>query len=480
MLPITTAEVAVLKVRRETATLHGEALGQLSAPSFCVFLRLFVRLRWLAVAATVGTIAFFQIVVKTTYNYPALYGVAAGIFAYNAFFFVLSRRGCAGKGVENQRASRANALVQINLDLVALFGLLHFAGGLENPCVMFFLFHVVIAGILLKPRWALVEAGVATFLIFALGLFERSGVLAHYHATAILGESELTDSWLFVLGLSSMLATTIFFLSTFTILLMRERHKQRALTLSLLADVSKKNTKLLRVDEGRRGLLAVASHDLKAPIATVAGYLMTLKGGYLGEVSDKQISILEKCLGRLDGLKDFVSDVLSWTAIESGEMQMAMRSTDVKDLLGEVVERYGDPAANKEIDLVLKVDNGLPEVILAVERMRQVFANLLSNAAKYTPEGGCVEIHVKRGEGGGVEVAVKDTGIGMSPEDQEHLFEGFFRSSAVRGRFEGTGLGLSLAKGIVEAHHGRLWATSELGEGSTFYVELPLGAPGGV
>jgi signal transduction histidine kinase len=447
--------------------------NQLRAPGFCVFLRLFVRLRWLAVLATLGVIAFFQFVVGSKFNYPVLYALAGLILAYNIVFYALTKRHCPTDETEDRRVSRINALVQINVDLVALFWLLHFSSGLENPCVLFFLFHVVIAGILLKPRYALLEAGVASVLVLGLGLLERFGVLAHYHSTEILGPVELTDSWLFVLGLSAMLIVTMFFLSAFAILIMRERHKQRELTVTLLGDLAEKNEQLLRVDAGRRGLLAVASHDLKSPIAAVAGYLMTLKAGYIGEVSDKQITVLDKCLHRLEGLKDFVSDVLSWTAIESGEMRMAMRPARAERLLEEVVDEYRDRAVEEQITLALSVDPGLPEVQLTPERMLQVFRNLLSNAVKYTLEGGEVDVRAQVSGSGGVLISFRDTGIGMTPEDQKHLFEGFFRASSVKGRFEGTGLGLSLVHGIVGAHDGRIWVESEVNVGSTFYVELP-------
>lgn len=466
LLRITTSEFAAVEQA-------GIDPARLRAPGFCVFLRLFVRLRWLAVVATFGAIAFFQFVVGSSFDYPMLYALAGLILAYNIVFYVLTKRHCPTDETEDRRFSRINALVQINLDLFALFWLLHFSSGLENPCVLFFLFHVVIAGILLRPRWALLEAAVASLLVLALGLLERSGVLAHYHSKEILGPVELTDSWLFVLGLSAMVTVTIFFLSAFTILIMRERHKQRELTVALLDDLAEKNEQLVRVDAGRRGLLAVASHDLKSPIAAVAGYLMTLKAGYIGEVSDKQVDVLDKCLRRLEGLKDFVSDVLSWTAIESGEMRMAMRPARVERLLEEVVEEYRDRAAEQQIALELAIEGGLAEVQLTPERMLQVFRNLLSNAVKYTLEGGEVKVRAQPSGAGGVLISIQDTGIGMSPEDQKHLFEGFFRASAVKGRFEGTGLGLSLVKGIVDAHDGRIWAKSEVNVGSTFFVELP-------
>lgn len=449
--------------------------AMLRSPGFCAYLRLFVRLRWLAIIATVAVILFFQIFIKSKFEYFFLYAISGCILLYNVGFWIYTRRNCLLDDVEDgvlYRRSRINALLQINFDLVALFSLLHFSSGLENPCVLFFVFHVVIAAALLKPRWALLEAAFASSLIFALGLLEHYSILDHYHAFEILGRVELTDSWLFVLGLPAMITTTIFFLSFFTILLMRERNRRREIIVALMENLSHSNKQLMRVDEGRRALLAVASHDLKSPIAAVASYLATLKGGYIGEVSEQQVAVLDKCLHRLDGLKEFVNDVLSWTAIQSGELTMSMRKARLEPIVDKVLSHYRDRANERSITIESDLKD-LPEVTIAPERISQVFENLVSNAIKYSHEGGVVSLDAALNDEH-IILSVKDEGIGMSDEDQAHLFEGFFRASSVKTKIEGTGLGLSLVKGIVKAHGGKIWAESKLGKGSTFFVQLPF------
>ncbi|MBW2735584.1 MAG: HAMP domain-containing histidine kinase [Deltaproteobacteria bacterium] len=427
----------------------------------CYFLRLLIQLRWLAAGATAATIFVFQQWIGTSFPYPLLYLNAAFIALYNLGFYLYVHKNCpldppsleTAVDQQRNRAFRNVGLLQINLDLIALFSLLHFSGGLENPCVLFFIFHVVIAGILLSPRWALAEAVFASF------------------PKEILSGLDLTHAWLFVLGLPTMLSLTMLGLSLFTILIMRERRRRSVEIVCLSQDLVTKNEQLLRADEGRRGLLAVASHDLKSPIAAVAGYLMTLRGGYIGEINDRQGEVLDKCLTRLDGLKNFVSDVLSWTAIESGQLRMEMRRIDLMPLLEQVVEHYRDRAKSKGISLELEGIEALPEVEATPERMVQVFENLISNAVKYTEKGGVVVIAEVRPQV--LRIIVRDTGIGLSATEQERLFEGFFRAKKVRKKIEGTGLGLSLVKGLVEAHQGTIWVESQEGHGSSFIVELP-------
>jgi signal transduction histidine kinase len=141
-----------------------------------------------------------------------------------------------------------------------------------------------------------------------------------------------------------------------------------------------------------------------------------------------------------------------------------------------VVEQYAGRAAEKEIDLSAKVAEGLPPIIANELRITQAIRNLVSNAVKYTPEGGRVLVEAKLGEGT-IRMSVTDNGPGISAEDQSRLFKEFSRvgSQETRG-MAGTGLGLAIVRSVVESIKGRVWVESELGEGSTFVIELPLGS----
>ena len=374
------------------------------------------------------------------------------------------------------RGNRAVALLQINLDFAALFCLLHFSGGLENPFVLFFLFHVVIAGILLEPPLAAAEAALAVVLILLLGVLENAGSLAHYHPTQILGSLELAHNWMFALGLPALMAVMIGGMSAFTITLIGRRTMRRNQLIALSVALQAKNDKLEELDNSRRKLLAVATHDLKAPMAAVTGYLEVLRDGYLGPIAPPQSELIEKALKRLERLREFIGDVLSLQAIQHGDLQKAMRPVDVALLLREVVDNFADSAAGKAIRVALSVPDDLPLIEAAPERLNQVFDNLVSNAVKYTPDGGRIAVSALVRDAG-VLVEIEDTGIGIADEDRAHLFEDFFRSASVQKTHEGTGLGLAVARRIVTVHHGEIWATSTVGAGTTIHVLLPLVQP---
>ncbi|MCU0662506.1 MAG: HAMP domain-containing histidine kinase [Myxococcota bacterium] len=441
------------------------------------FLHMFIKLRWGAAASTAAVLACCQLILGFDLPYMALYGVVIGICVYNIAltFFVEQDRGFSPEA-EFTRARHRRALVvaltQTTLDQIALFLLLHFSGGLENPFVLLFLLHVVIAGLLYEAFAVALAAFNVALAVFALGVTEKLGWLHHYHVRELLGDVEAVSNWLFVLGLPAALTLVVMVLSAFMVVIMNERSRRRDQIITLAKDRARQNAKLMRVDKLRRGLLAVATHDLKAPLAAVSSYLQTLAAGYAGPINEKQGEILERCKARVDGLSRFIADILSLTAVERGEIRENLRFADLAPLLTHVVDDYLVRATEKNQQLRLVIADDLPKVLLAPDRMAQLLENLVSNAIKYTPKGKEIEIKAESTQEWLV-LSVKDQGIGISAEDQAKLFADFFRSSAVKKDYEGTGLGLSMVRRIVQAHAGEIEVHSEPGQGSTFTVRLP-------
>jgi signal transduction histidine kinase len=209
------------------------------------------------------------------------------------------------------------------------------------------------------------------------------------------------------------------------------------------------------------------AHDLRTPIArlrAVAG--RALESGD----PDQQREALADCLEEADRILSMVNTLMDISEAETGVVKLHLQPVALRPLLGEVVELYEDVAETKRISVALEpgddaVVNGAPD------RLRQVFANLLDNAIKYTPEGGAVRISVTREQGTAV-ISVADTGTGIAAEHLPRIWERLYRADASRSE-RGLGLGLSLVKAYVTAHGGTVDAVSEVGRGSTFTVRLP-------
>jgi signal transduction histidine kinase len=333
--------------------------------------------------------------------------------------------------------------------------------------------HMVVATILLERTGTVAVGIIITVLIFTLGFTEHYGLLTHYHLDGFYGGFEPFDSWLFVIGISSVISAMNICLAGLVYLMMLEIKRRRDTIIALSTELEDKNSILLKMDERRKQTMAVASHDLKSPIDAVSSYLNMLQAGYLGEMSPKQLDVVEKSINRLKRLREFVCDVLDWQTIERGELQQIMEQVHIRDIVSSVVDDYKDVAVKKNITLEFTFDDNLPMVNASPRRMAQVFDNLISNAVKYTDNGGTVSVSVQLKDSS-VSISVKDSGIGLSDDDMSHLFEDFYRAPRVKKNYDGTGLGLSVVKRIVAAHHGTVTAESRLDHGTEFIVSLPV------
>ena len=451
--------------------------------AYGTYLQLFVRARWLMVAsASLGT-CFFQFFLAWHFPFHWIYTVVAVVALYNFALWRHIRKhpfpnelSCPMPLWRSEVAQhRRIALLQIVADLIALFFLLHFTGGIENPFVALFLLHVAAGAILLEPAAAIAVAVLAALLIFFLATLEKLGVLFHYHHVAVFGDFEPMDSWVFVLGLPLIYAFIIGCFTAVLIFVANEMNRKRDAILAHSKALEQRNERLTALDQKRLRTMAVVSHDLKSPIAAVLAYLAALKGGYLGEVTAQQREVVQKSILRLERLGDFIRDVLAWQTLETGELRQNLQPIDLAPILQQSVADYSETAQSRDITLLLDAPESLPLVLAAPMRMAQVFDNLISNAVKYTLSGGRVDVSAApSADASTLQVRVCDTGVGMSDEEMSHLFEDFYRAPTVRAKFEGTGLGLSVAQQIVLAHRGEIDVTSQPGEGACFTVLLPL------
>jgi signal transduction histidine kinase len=219
--------------------------------------------------------------------------------------------------------------------------------------------------------------------------------------------------------------------------------------------------------------VGLISHELRTPLTSIIGYLeLTLDDGNL---TDEQRGYLDVVDQNADRLLQLVNDLLFVAALEAGQFEVRPSELDLAVVARQSVAEAGPRASANGIALTYEADAVAPVQADKV-RMFQVLANLLSNAIKFTPAGGDVRVSVVP-LNGVVRLEVADTGIGIAVDDQQRLFDGFFRTSTtVQQHFPGSGLGLYIARAIVEAHGGSITVRSEPGEGASFRVELPTGA----
>ena len=232
-------------------------------------------------------------------------------------------------------------------------------------------------------------------------------------------------------------------------------------------------TSFKETDRLKSELIAIVSHDLKQPLSVMRGYLDLLQMKNTFDASS--MNFIHRLDNSIVSMRQLIDDLLDLARIESGE-PIAMQKIKLKPILVQCVEANRNTAESKAMTLMVELPNELPEVEGEEQRLQQVFNNLISNAIKYTPPEGWVKVWAEI-RGGILRIAVQDNGLGISPEDQPHVFERFYRVRRPEtDSIDGTGLGLAIVKKLVEAHHGKIRLESKLGEGSTFFVTLPLKA----
>jgi PAS domain S-box-containing protein len=232
-------------------------------------------------------------------------------------------------------------------------------------------------------------------------------------------------------------------------------------------------TREAEIDRMKSDFVSIVSHELRTPLTSIKGYLDLLLMGASGQINKQQASFLEIAKGNAERLHSMVSDLLDISRIESGKVELDVQVVEIPQVVQQAIALVEPEFDDRGLDLTVDVPSDLPEVFGDPGRIGQVLLNLLSNAYKYTLEGGAM---VRAGVDGAVLwIEVIDTGLGISKSDQENLFARFFRAEDTNVRQQtGTGLGLNITKSLVEMHGGQVYVESELGRGSTFGFTLPL------
>ncbi len=252
--------------------------------------------------------------------------------------------------------------------------------------------------------------------------------------------------------------------------------------------------KLQELDVLKTNFLATISHELRTPLTSVIGYSEMLLEELAGPLNEEQNDYVQTILGKADHLLQLITGILDVSLLQSGDLRIAKEPVAMQEVIDSVVATFAPQARKRRIVIDMPASD-VPRVMGDMRKIRQVIWNLIANAIKFTRDGGdvSVDLHVgplspddESGRFGspltreqlgtriGTRVRIRDSGIGISPEKQSHIFEPFFQvdSSSTR-EYGGTGLGLTLAKKYIEAHGGNIWVDSELGQGSVFTVSLP-------
>lgn len=434
--------------------------------SLVMRLHVFNNMRWVAILGIIVVTVIARYVFDIGFPTLPVYIVCIFMALYNLVLMWQVR--CLGKIPEKMVITRVRQYTygHILLDMFALIVMLHFTGGIENPFIFFFVFHIVLASIGLNYRMVYLLSTIAIVLVIALVSLEYTGVIPHVNLEGFVLATRYHDPSR-ILAVLAVLAILLYGTTYVTTAVAGELRKRQRQVVELRERLLEQKTDELERASGEianleeeKGrflrFIGIAAHDLKAPLTAIQGFLWVMLGGFAGEISGKQKNMLERSTRRITELLTLISDLLDIPRIEAGQIVQDMKDISLHKVIKDSLDSQRSLAKDKGIKLKVEIPEGLPRIKGSASRLQQVFTNLVNNAINYTPEG-TITIRVTDDKKD-LLVEVMDTGIGIPPEDIPRLFEDFFRASNVDTK--GTGLGLSISRRIVEAHGGKIWAES--------------------
>ncbi|MHC4659111.1 MAG: sensor histidine kinase [Planctomycetota bacterium] len=423
-----------------------------------------IKLRWIAMACVgVGTYFCSNVFAIELQDF-VLYGIAILLALYNVTILLCLNRLTRG-GTEARSAVIKKIInFQMSADLLILTALLHFSGGIENPFVFYFVFHMIIASILLSVRESYLQATFAVLLFGLLILLEYLQLISH-HCLEGFVPSCLHRDGLYALGTFFVFVTTLYLVvymtSSIAVRLKRAEQAQKEANILLREKDRIKDEYVLRV-----------THDIKQDLATIQACLGVVVNKVAGPLGDQPAEFINRAHTRTFKLTYFVNALLRLTQMRLSsklEMDAFSLSTTIENAVAAVRAK----AEDKSITLKCNVERSLDKIYGSRLSVEEAVTNLLHNAIKYTPANGTVEINAKN-HGDYVHVEVLDTGIGIPEEEQGKVFDEFYRgSNAKMVEKDGTGLGLSIVKHIVERHGGQIGVQSRENNGTRFWLTLP-------
>ena len=434
----------------------------------------FIHLRWVAVAGVAaGTGAGWAL------GYPVpvlpLVIMAAVIAAYNAALGLQWRK-MLRASAPPPRLFQVFCLAQILLDYLALAAIIHLTGGIESPVTVFFVFHIIVASILLPGQSAYWDALLASMLMGLVALGEATGVVAHF--AALTPETHASyGSFAFAGAMYFFLVLTFFVSSFLASTISRSLGEKVVRLLDLKTDLEAANARLRAVDREKADFMQLVAHELRSPLTGIRSILQTFLSIYAQPLPEEQRSLLLRADARAERMIELVGDLLRLVHARA-ETPPEKTRFDLGATMRGVCEFFAPQAAEARITLAAAIPAEPLPVFADRDDVLLILENLVSNAVKYTPAGGRVRVELSGSESE-AEITVSDTGIGIPARDLPKLFSEFFRASnAKKRRTTGTGLGLAILKRLVAAHGGAIDVASVENEGSTFTVRLPRGTAG--
>jgi signal transduction histidine kinase len=433
-------------------------------PAHITFVKWFIRIRWVAVIILFVANYFAKHIFDISIQDKSIYVLAIVLLALNVLHTLILKRIASKESSRIIRRIKQAIHLQIVTDLVVLTFILHYSGGIENPLILFYFFHMIIASSIFSTLGSYFYAAFAVVLVALLVFLECYGIIPHYPLEGFVSH-DLYKNTFYIFGTGFVFVIT-------SILIVSLSHMIIYRSIKSEETYVKTNVELENKDKLKNEYVLRVTHDIKGHVAAILSCLEVIRSGIAGSLSKVQEEFANRAYERTELLSAFVKNLLNLTK-KRLKHDSEFEEFSLKDLISKVVNSVQILARDKSIDFSVFVDPSIHKIRGNPFMIEELYSNLLLNAIKYTPAGGHVSLSIKN-RFNHVASEISDSGIGIPKEELSKVFDEFYRATNVPKDIKtGSGLGLSIVKQIIDDHNGKIWVSSEQGIWTKFTFILP-------
>ena len=433
-------------------------------PAHILFARWFIRIRWFALVI----LLFSNYSVKHLFNISiqevSIYILSGILLLLNILHTIFLRHISKKESTNVIYRIKREIHFQIITDLILLAFIIHYSGGVENPLILFFFLHMIIASSIFSSLVNYLYVAFIIILTATMALFECYSLIPHYPLIGF-ADHNLYKNTLYVFGTGFVFAcTSVIVVSLSHMIISRSIKSEEAYV--------KTNIELESKDKLKNEYVLRVTHDIKGHVAAILSCIEVVRTKITGPLNEEQEEFVNRAFERTELLSSFVKNLLNLTR-KRLKHDNEFEEFLLKDLINKTVTPIQILSKDKLIDFNVYVDKSIQMITGNPFTIEELYSNLLLNAVKYTPAHGRIELTVKN-RFNHIITEISDSGIGIPNEELPKVFDEFYRASNVPKDIKtGSGLGLSIVKQIVEEHNGKIWVSSELGIWTKFTFILP-------
>jgi len=433
-------------------------------PAHILFVKWFIRIRWIAVIILLASNYIAKHVFSISIQDRSIYILAVVLFALNVLHTIILQRITKNKDTSIIRRIKQEIHLQIITDLIILTFILHYSGGIENPLILFYFLHMIIASSIFSTLGSYLYAAFAVLLVALLAFLECYAFIPHYPLEGFVSH-DLFKNPLYIFGTGFVfICTSILIVSLSHLIIYRSIKSEETYV--------RTNIELENKDKLKNEYVLRVTHDIKGHVASILSCIEVIRTKIAGPLNSVQEEFANRAFERTELLSGFVKNLLNLTKkrlIHDNEFEEFL----LQDLINKVLIPIQVLARDKSIDLNIYVDNSIHMITGNPFMIEELYSNLLLNSVKYTPPQGHISLTI-RNQYNLIHSEISDSGIGIPQDELLKVFDEFYRASNVPKDIKvGSGLGLSIVKQIIDNHKGKIWVNSELGVWTKFTFILP-------